>query len=267
MQENPADPTTYKPVGNDIDITNVTSFEELPIFEYGCDSAYSVAKRFRDLAHSGTAQEICNELQGILRNDSNPEGLFQHPQSKQHTDMCFTGGEPLIKTSQNAIVDIMDEFAKRRNCPTRVTVETNGTKKLEDNLYDLVKNRHSAYFPSGTETEWFWSVSPKLLHTSGEQPKKALKPEFVAKYAEASNSGQLKYVVNGTEESWNDVEEATKMFRDVGVEWPVYIMIAGATKEQQEADHVAKISDEALARGYHVSGRLHCFIYGNALNT
>ena len=115
--------------------------------------------------------------------------------------------------------------------------------------------------------EWFWSVSPKLFSTSGEKPGKAICPEVVGSYNAVSDRGQLKYVVNGTPESWKEVEEHTKLFRAEGVKWPVYIMPVGATKESQEEDQVADIAMEAMRRGYNVSGRLHCYVFGNKIGT
>ena len=47
-----------------------------------------------------------------------------------------------------------------------------------------------------------WSISPKLWSTAGEKPKKAIQPDVVGRYAFLSDKGQLKYVVNGSAESW-----------------------------------------------------------------
>ena len=77
----------------------------------------------------------------------------------------------------------------------------------------------------------------------------------------------MKYVVNGTPESWREVEEATAAFRAAGVDWPVYIMPVGATKEQQEEEQIANIAVEAMKRGYYFSGRLHCYVFGNQIGT
>jgi hypothetical protein len=115
--------------------------------------------------------------------------------------------------------------------------------------------------------EWFWSCSPKLWSTAGEKAKKAIKPEVVGSYAEFSDHGQLKYVVNGTQQSWDEVEEHTQAFRDAGVNWDVFIMPVGATKEQQEDEQIAEIAMEAMKRGYHMSGRLHCYVFGNKIGT
>jgi hypothetical protein len=115
--------------------------------------------------------------------------------------------------------------------------------------------------------EWFWSVSPKLWSTAGEQPDKAICPDVVGQYASVSNHGHLKYVVNGTPESWAEVEEHTKAFRSEGVDWPVYIMPVGATKEEQEEPQIAEIAVEAMKRGYYVAPRVHCYVFGNQIGT
>ena len=106
-----------------------------------------------------------------------------------------------------------------------------------------------------------------LWSTAGEKPKKAIKPEVVGEYAQVSNHGQLKYVVNGTQQSWDEVEEHTEAFRNAGVDWDVWIMPVGATKEEQEQPQIAEIAVEAMKRGYHVSGRLHCYVFGNQIGT
>jgi len=103
-----------------------------------------------------------------------------------------------------------------------------------------------------------------LWSTAGEQPKRAIKPEVVGSYAEASPYGQLKFVVNGSEESWKEVEDNTKAFRDAGCNFPVWIMGVGGTFEglvQTEAT----IADEAIQRGYNYTSRVHVHIYGNAI--
>jgi len=263
-QKDPTDPSTYVLPFQDFDVSSVERVEDLPVWEYGCDSSYTWAKKFKHLAKSKTAEEIVNEITNVcLKNEFNSEGNFLHP-SGQWTHMAFTGGEPML--NQAAMVDILNEFKKQDNTPHCVTVETNGTKKLKDDLSQCIDSRYFHPFQDH-DFEWFWSVSPKLLSTSGEKEKKAIKPEIVAEYARVSNFGQLKYVVNGTPESWEEVERHTKAFRDAGVDWDVWIMPVGATKEQQEDEQIAEIAVEAIRRGYKVSGRLHCYIFGNKIGT
>jgi organic radical activating enzyme len=212
--------------------------------------------------HDKSASDICDELEALL-----PRGKFLNPETGQHVHMAFTGGEPMLKNSQAAMVDIMREFERRGNFPMFVTVETNGTKPLEPDMKEFLEY----YDLRGGE--WFWSVSPKLWSTAGEKPKKAIRPDVVRDYCAFSRTGQLKYVVNGCEESWQEVKINTLSYRDAGASFPVWIMASGARKEElvleveEGVTHEAKIAVEALRRGYNYSTRAHCHIFGNVIGT
>lgn len=265
-QKDPTDRTTYKEVGNDLDLTDITDFHQLPVFDVGCDSAYSVSKRYRHLITDRTVVEAVDELTALL-----PTGTFVHSATQQNIDMVFTGGEPMLKNTQPGMVAVINEFHRRGNMPHRITVETNGTKPIEDCLVDLIENIHMSSEWGGmcddhshVQPEWFWSVSPKLWNTAGEKHKKAICPDVVAGYAQESNHGQLKYVVNGTEASWLEVEENTRLYRAAGVDWPVYIMGVGGTVEGLRMTE-AMIADEAIQRGYFYTSRMHNHIWGNAI--
>lgn len=264
-QKDPTDPSTYILPYKNLDVSQYSSVEELPVFEQGCDSSYTWSARYKHLAKKATAFEICDRIQATLAHETNPGGLFRHPMSRQLTDLAFTGGEPML--NQEAMVAIVEEFHNRNNNPDRVTVETNGTVAIKNAKFEQMLRDWYADVGDRISDEWFWSVSPKLFSTSGELAKKAIRPEVVAGYHFLSNKGQLKYVVNGTNQSWDEVEQATEAFRKEGVGWDVFIMVVGATKEQQESEHVATTAMEALKRGYHFSGRLHCSIFGNAIGT
>lgn len=296
-QVNPTDPSTYDLSYQTVDIGSIKRMEDLPVFNTGCDSSYSWAKKFAHLAHKDTVSEMCNKLEAFLKSEHNPEGKFLHPKSGQWTHLAFTGGEPMM--NQNAIVDIMLEFARRGNVPKYVTVETNGTQKArpkfaeylegvprdDDNqvvLYDENFDYTKSFYMTGQKLmraeqmvgleaelealrgiEWFWSVSPKLF-LSGEKREDTLKPEVVAHYAQLSNVGQLKYVCDGSDRAWQEVEEFTAAFRAAGVSWPVWIMPVGATVEGQNKVQ-AKVAEEAVRRGYNVAARVHCFVFANVI--
>lgn len=262
-QKDPTDPSTYILPYKDFDVSSVSRVEDLPVWDYGCDSSYTWAKKYKHLTHNDTAKTICDKIQDVLKHPSNPDGHFCHPKTLQYHHLAFTGGEPML--NQEAMLRILEEFNRRGNHPKYVTIETNGTKPFITNtLDDYIDVRFSDLMAR----EWFWSVSPKLWSTAGEKPKKAIKPGVVASYAEVSDRGHLKYVVNGSQESWDEVEENTARFRDAGVKWDVYIMAVGATKDsQEEGGEVADIAMEAMKRGYHFSGRLHCHIFGNVVGT
>lgn len=254
-QEDPTNPDTYELPFEEIDISDITDVRDLPVFDKGCDSSYTWSRKYRHLITNRTVQQGVDELTALL-----PGGKFQHPVSKQWVHMVFTGGEPLLHPTQPGIIGVLEEFKKRNNFPRNVTVETNGTRELSDDLFYYIQNN----FTDVTDREWYWSLSPKLWSTAGEKAKRAIKPEFVAQYAKCTPHGQLKFVVNGSEESWREVEEHTKAFRDAGVDYPVWIMGVGGTLEGLKITE-ADIADEAIARGYNYSSRVHVHIYGNAI--
>ena len=254
-QEDPTNPDTYELPFEEIDISDITDVRELPVFDKGCDSSYTWSRKYRHLITNRSIKEGVDELTELL-----PHGNFQNPVTKQWVHMVFTGGEPLLHPTQPGIIGVLDEFKARDNFPNNVTVETNGTRELSDELFYYIQNN----FTDVSGREWFWSLSPKLWSTAGEKRKRAIKPDFVGKYAKCTPHGQLKYVVNGSEESWREVEENTKAFRDAGCDYPVWIMGVGGTLEGLKVTE-ADIADEAIARGYYYSSRVHVHIYGNAI--
>jgi len=254
-QKDPTDPSTYDLPYEKLDITDITNVFDLPVFEKGCDSSYTWSKKYRHLITDKTVEEACDELTALL-----PHGKFVHPVTQQNAHMVFTGGEPMLKPTQPGMREVIEEFKRRDNQPMNVTVETNGTKPITDDFAEWIQREYTNW----TGREWYWSLSPKLWSTAGEQHKRAIKPEVIGRYAEVSPVGQLKYVVNGTDESWREVEENTKLFRDAGCNYPVWIMGVGGTFEgliQTEAS----IADEAIRRGYYYTSRVHVHIYGNAI--
>lgn len=265
-QDNPTDPDSWDLPYEKVDLTDVTDVHELPVFAKGCDSSYTWSRRFRHLITDRTVDQAVDELTALL-----PTGTFVHTATGQNIDLVFTGGEPMIKQTQPGMVEIVREFHRRGNMPHRITVETNGTRLIEPELCDLIDQMYLTQDYGGLcedygpiKPEWFWSVSPKLWNTAGEKHDKAIKPEIVAGYAAISNRGQLKYVVNGSQESWQEVEENTKLFREAGVDWPVWIMGVGGTIEGLKLTE-ADIADEAIQRGYFYTSRLQNHIYGNAI--
>lgn len=268
-QENPRDPSTWVKEYEDIDIDGIKSMEDLPVLTYGCDSSYSWAKKFSHLAHHETVSEICDKLEELMTNEFNPNGKFLHEKSEQWTHLAFTGGEPMM--NQSAIVEIMEEFERRGNVPKYVTVETNGTQKMRERMESMLLRLRTSHEFGGMMSdqygapEWFWSISPKLS-ASGEPWDKAIKPIILEDYVTASRTGQLKFVVDGTDECWAEVEQAIEAFEESDVLYPVHIMPVGATLEQQE-NIQAKICEQTIERGYCFSPRVHCMIFGNKIGT
>ena len=194
-------------------------------------------------------------MEQFLVNEYNPHGLFVHPQTNQATDLAFTGGEPMLQ--QKAMRDILLYFIKINNYPKSITIETNGTKEIKPEFAEIVN------YIKNYEIELFWSCSPKL-YLSGENWNQAIKPHVLSGYNKSSSSGQLKYVVDGSERAWDEVAKATELYREQGVMWPVWIMPVAAKKEDQEK-HQAYICEETIKRGYNFAARVHCWIFSNVV--
>lgn len=271
-QKHPTKPETYELPYADFDAHSVTRVEDLPVWSKGCDSSYTWSKKFRHLMAKETGAQIAQKVIDSMKNEHNPNGWFRHPKSNQHQHFCITGGEPLMPHAQQGFIDIYKtmrdmpggpipetKFNAASNIPASVTWETNGTQKLTKEFKDFV----------GTplfQSEAFFSVSPKLWTVAGEKREKAIRPEVVAEYYQLSNKGQLKFVVGQTQEEWDELDEVIEMFRAAGVGYPVWIMPTGAREEEQFAT-AGDVARMAFQRGYNVSGRMHVYLFGNAIGT
>ncbi len=256
-QINPTDPDSWELPFETFDVSKVKRVEDLPVWDKGCDSSYTWAKKYKHLMGQETPQVLAQKLVDILKNKDNPDGLFLHPVSKQHQHLCFTGGEPLMPQSQQATIGIYEELQKQGNLPGSMTFETNGTQKLTPAFKDWVNNH---------DTEVFFSLSPKLWSVAGEKTEKAIRPDLVQDYYELSKQGQLKFVVGDSEEQWQELEDTIKKFRDAGIDYPVWIMPVGAREEEQSAT-AGEVARKAFQKGYNVAARVHVYLFGNAIGT
>jgi len=256
-QIDPSDPSTYELPFESYDVSQVKRVEDLPVWDKGCDSSYTWAKKYKHLMGQETPTVLANKIVDILKTDSNPDGLFLHPVTNQRQHLCITGGEPLMVTGQSATVGIYEELEKQKNLPSSMTFETNGTQKLKQPFIDWA-NR--------IDTEIFFSVSPKLWSVAGEKADKAIKPDIVAEYYNISKAGQLKFVCGHKDEQWDEMEQAIAKFKSAGVDWPVWVMPVGAREEEQK-DSAGAVAKRAFQRGYNVAARVHVYLFGNAIGT
>jgi len=257
-QLDPTNPDTYELPYQDFDVSTVNRVEDLPVFSKGCDSSYTWAKKYKHLMNQLSPEDIVHEIMRLNSSDFNHSGKFLHPRSGQRAHMCFTGGEPLMPTSQKCSIDILQIFKNSNNNPGGVTFETNGTRKLTQEFKEWMARPR--------DYQVFWSVSPKLFTVSGEESSKAIKPEIVKEYSDISNYGQLKFVVGKEESQWRELEDVILQFRKAEIDWPVYIMPVGATLEGQD-EVASEVAWEAIKRGYNVSARAHVYLFGNQIGT
>jgi hypothetical protein len=136
-----------------------------------------------------------------------------------------------------------------------ITIETNATKDITPAMEEMINY-------SGID--FHFAMSPKLFTVSGE--KDAVKPEVIASYIKTGYTHVVKFVVNGTDACWAEVDQAVKDIYAASP-FPVdfWVMPVGATKDQQEEEQVAIISIEAMKRGFNIATRNHCYVFGNVI--
>ena len=272
-QRDPTDPDSWELPYQELDLDahwstgekKYNKMSDLPVFQQGCDSSYSWSKKFKGLQHKGTVEDIFESLVGCAMNDVENDEDLKFLIENNH--MCFTGGEPLMKHAQEASVGLIDYILDEKGLlfPS-VTYETNGTQTLTEDFY----KKWELHQKRGTEL--FFSISPKLWSVSGEKADKALPIHPVQDYYNLSSNGQLKFVVNSTNQAWDEMEDAIERFRAAGVDYPIWVMNCGATLEGQQGwveghNPEKDVCIEAIKRGYNYSSRVHVHIFGNQIGT
>lgn len=256
FQEDPTNPETYVLPYKDFDVSKIQMVEELPVFETGCDSSYSWAKKYKHLIPLYSESEIVDKLELLI------SGKFYENSSNviKNTHLCFTGGEPLLKPNQKAVISILSELEKRNNLPKHITFETNTTVHLLPEFIEMLK-----YYQKHHGVEFLASCSPKLFNVSGELNKRAWNHDVGLEYYINFDKLSYKFVVNDRDETWDELDDyLNKLLHSTD---NVYIMPVGATLEQQSTETVINIAKKALDKGFNISGRLHCYMFGNGIGT
>ena len=246
---------------NLIDPTKFTSMKDIPVIPYGCDSLYAIDPRFKHLAYDYIdANQVYEQIKPFLYN-----GKWAHDLTKNEIDLCFTGGEPLlhqtamINIMQSCGIPLLDESYDDavHTYPKVVQIETNGTQKLTQEFIDYYLN---------SDVIINWNISPKLFNVTGEE--NVIFPDIISTYVHISPEGCLKFVINDNPRAWDELDGIVVKLKNAGCTFPVYVMPVGASREQQtDTDTLTRIANRAIERGYHVSGRLHCVLFGNGIGT
>lgn len=221
------------------------TFNDLPLATSGCDSYASWHPAFKHLSPNYSVDEAVEAMLKLTPNNH----WVQENGNDVH--LVITGGEPLLGWQQ-LYPELLsnDRMGDLRN----LTFETNGTQHLHSEFKYFLKDRYHILHNNLT-----FSVSPKLS-ASGEAWTDAICPDVVREYQQVGFT-YLKFVVDKTED-FNEVDRAVVSYRAVGFTGPVYVMPVGGTDKAYFANS-KHIADEALARGYRYSPRLHVDIWSN----
>lgn len=249
-QVEPGNPSTWAEQYPLIDVKNITELEKVPTPSTGCDSAYSWSAQFKHLVKTKTTRELATEIQELT-----PSGYFG-----MKIGHVFTGGEPLMQ--QDAIAEIIDYWIEDDNFPAWVGFETNVTQKIKPTLRKAIQNLKDK------ECLVYFSMSPKLLHVAGEEPKKAIHIDLMAEYVNLCPQSYLKFVLNEDQRAWDQAENIVHVLEHCGScnysDIPVWVMPVGGVIGQQLDPAVGRIADKAIKEyQWNVSPRVHVLIWGD----
>lgn len=223
-------------------------FEDLPIIHTGCDTYASIYPEFKHFNRLATVDEVVEHLISLL-----PEGKWTQDNG-QDIHLILTGGEPLLAW-QRLYVEMFEhpKMADLKN----VTIETNTTQWLHADFRN--------YLGSNARFETTFSCSPKLS-VSGESWESAIKPDVAANYAGVPGTDiYFKFVVADMDDV-EEVRRAVQLYRDAGVECPVYLMPVGGRSEGYDLT-VQEVAKLCMEQGWRFSPRLHISLFGNAWGT
>jgi organic radical activating enzyme len=224
------------------------SFMDLPLAQTGCDSYASWHPAFKHLSPYYSVDEAIDEMLKLTPNNK----WVQENGNDVH--LVITGGEPLLGWQQlypallshNRMQDLVN-----------LTFETNGTQTLHEDFHTYLFEEWTRF---GRDRDYLtFSVSPKLS-ASGESWSDAIKPEVIVEY-QALGYTYLKFVIENIAD-FNEVDQAVSEYRSAGFGGQVYVMPVGGT-DKAYFSNTRHIADEALARGYRYSPRLHVDIWSN----
>jgi organic radical activating enzyme len=147
--------------------------------------------------------------------------------------LVVTGGEPLLQP--RALVDLLDRLPG-----LRVEIETNGIHAPEPALVARVDH---------------FNVSPKLAN-SGIERARRYKPDVLRGF-EATGKATFKFVACGPA----DLDEVAAVATECGLT-DVWVMPEGVDAATI-VTRMHDLADAVVARGWHLSPRLHILLWGD----
>jgi organic radical activating enzyme len=224
------------------------TFNDLPLANTGCDSYASWHPAFKHLSPNYTVEQSIDAMLELTPNN--------HWEQDNGNDvhLVITGGEPLLGWQQLYPALLSNP---RMSDLSNLTFETNGTQTLHDEFHDYLFQEWTRF---GRDRDYLtFSVSPKLS-ASGEKWSDAIKPDVVVEYQMLGHT-YLKFVIENIKD-FDEVDQAVNEYRKAGFGGQVYVMPVGGT-DKAYFSNTRHIADEALARGYRYSPRLHVDIWSN----
>jgi len=221
------------------------NYNQLPLVKSGCDSYSSSYSEFKRFAKNETIDAIVDGMVDLI-GDDHGKNLGIH--------LVITGGEPLLGW-QKQYPELFEKIQDRLGI-YRITFETNGTQKLNQEMIEYIRT-----------TPWFeytFSVSPKLS-ISGEKWEDAIKPDIIADYQRYSDHTYLKFVVS-KDSDIEEIRRAVDAYDEAGFYGNIYLMPVGGESKLYNLNNRA-VAQMALDNGWYYSPRLQVDLFDNNWGT
>lgn len=228
-----------------VDPSNYSDYNDLPLVTTGCDSYASWDPRFKHLSPFYTTAQLAEQIVTLL-----PKGRFD-----RDCHLIITGGESLLPGWQKQLPQLFESLLE--NGLSNVTFETNGTVRL----LPVLRN----YIQSHPDVEFFFSVSAKMP-VSGEKWIKAVNPGAVSSYICADNVKLAFKFVVASEQDVEDVKRALLEYNANNIDVPVYLMPVGGV-ETSYFMNARAVAELAMKNGFRYSPRLQVDLWKNAWAT
>ena len=224
------------------------NLEDLPILKTGCDTYASIYPEFKKFSEFKQIDGVVEHLTSLLPNNKWVQD------NGQDIHFILTGGEPLLGW-QRMYPDLFkhDGMKDVKN----VTIETNTTQELHVDFKEFLEKQNQFHLT--------FSCSPKLS-ISGEEWDEAIKPEIAKSYYDIPNSDMYFKFVVSDEIDIDEAEKAVNLYRDAGIECPVYLMPVGGREEEYNLNYKT-VSEICMERGWRFTPRLHISLFGNKWGT
>lgn len=196
--------------------TDYKNYNDLPPVKTGCDSYQDWDNRFKHLSHVISIDKTISEIDNVLHGRKFNKNLH----------LVLTGGEPLLgQKKQHFYIELFRKILKMHLVEDNklyVTIETNGTQKLTQELSDYLRYE--------SEVSVTFSISPKLS-SSGVAFRYSIIPEIIWDLNIPADDLYLKFVASSNDDV-QEIYTALKVYQEYNKTIIVYIMPTGGTLEQ-----------------------------------
>ena len=189
-----------------------------------CDTPYTWDGGRFDLVEQGTRRTWAEIVEQLIAMDVD--------------FVIISGGEPLLHQKQEAWELILRALD---GAGIRVEIETNGTRIPNKVTRDLVTR---------------FTVSPKLAH-AGDPESERIVPEAIG--AHRLLCSEFKFVCRNAD----DVAEVQRWVKILTLDPQLVWIMPEGVDSRTLCDHLAVITDPAVAAGFNVTTRLHIHVWGD----